>query len=89
MYKTAEKMEFFHPISLSEALQKIGDKDKFGMKYSKGSGSLRSFFGLRFSENLEFLILCGLHSHNKGNTPLLPRATLKHLFAWSLLPWRR
>ena len=67
-------MEFFHPISLSEALQKIGDKDnKFGMKYSKGSGSLRSFFGLRFSENLKFLILCGLHSHNKGNTPLLPR----------------
>ena len=25
----------------------------------KGPGSIRGFFGLRFSENLKFLILCG------------------------------
>ena len=35
----------------------------------KGPGSIKGFFGLRFSENLKFLILHELQSHNKGNMP--------------------
>ena len=33
----------------------------------KGLGLIRGFCGLRFSETLKFLTLCGVHSHNKGN----------------------
>ena len=39
----------------------------------KGPGSIRGIFGLRFSENLKLLILCGLHLHDKGNMSKSPR----------------
>ena len=41
----------------------------FHRKIGKGLESIRGFFGLRFSENLKFHILCSLHSYHKGNMP--------------------
>ena len=35
----------------------------------KGLESIRGFFGLRFSENSKFHILCSLHTYHKGNMP--------------------
>ena len=40
----------------------------------KGPGSIKSFFGHCFSKNLNGLILCGSHSHNKDNMPKLRHA---------------
>ena len=35
----------------------------------KGLEPIRGFFGLRFSENSKFHVLCSFHSNHKGNMP--------------------
>ena len=37
--------------------------------FGKGLESIRGFFGLSFSENSKFHILCSLNTYHKGNMP--------------------